>query len=506
MSEDNTALLATVFLALTLYVLSRRRKSLNSIPTVGPSVPFLSYIGTLRFLFDAGWLLQEGYGRFRPGIFKIATLNRWIVVVCGTKFIEELRKAPDTDISSEEAVNDVLQISYTLGKEVASDPYHVHVLSTQLTRNLHAILPEIRDEMSLAIQDYIPSTAEQGWVTVPALETMAQIITRVTNRAFVGAPLCHDNEYVSLCRTFAMREMLRVAIFTNIFPKAIRTLSCRFMTRVSSHVNKLRAILQPIIAERRGKVANLGKDYPRRPNDLLQWLLTDSRGSQATDKELASRILAANAAAIHETSTVLTQALYHLVAHPQYMETMREEVEYLVRTEGWTKSSIDQMHLVDSFIKETMRISGMRLLTMMRKTTRPFTFSNGIIVPGGTMIYAASDPVHLDPAIYPNADQFNGFRFERLMDQDTLYFDNDGGSRHQLVATSADFLGWGHGKHACPGRFFAAVQLKMILGYLIMNYDLDFEQPGVRPPDLVFEAHRFTDEKGKILFKRRERS
>ena len=142
---------------------------------------------------------------------------------------------------------------------------------------------------------------------------------------------------------------------------------------------------------------------------------------------------------------------------------------------------------------------------MMRKTTKPFTFSNGIVVPTGTMMYAASDPVQLDPAIYPNADQFNGFRFEGLMDQDTLYFDNEGGSRHQMVATSADFLAWGHGKHACPGRFFAAVELKMILGFLIMNYDLDFEQP-VRPAVSVFEAHRFADGKSKILFKRRERS
>ncbi len=95
------------------------------------------------------------------------------------------------------------------------------------------------------------------------------------------------------------------------------------------------------------------------------------------------------------------------------------------------------------------------------------------------MIYAASDPVHLDSAIYPNADQFGGFRFERLTDQDSD--DKDVDLRYQLVATSADYLAWGHGKHACPGRFFAAAELKMILGYLILNYDLRFEQPGVRP-------------------------
>lgn len=69
----------------------------------------------------------------------------------------------------------MLQISYTLGKEVASNPYHVHVLSTQLTRNLHAILPEIRDEMSLAMQDHIPLTAEQGLRLIPLLHLILNI-------------------------------------------------------------------------------------------------------------------------------------------------------------------------------------------------------------------------------------------------------------------------------------------------------------------------------------------
>lgn len=73
-----------------------------------------------------------------------------------------------------------MQISHTLGREVASNPYHVHVLSTQLTRNLHAILPEIRDEMSLAIQDYIPLTAEQG----PRLITHLYLILNIGQDVF----------------------------------------------------------------------------------------------------------------------------------------------------------------------------------------------------------------------------------------------------------------------------------------------------------------------------------
>jgi len=31
---------------------------------------------------------------------------------------------------------------------------------------------------------------------------------------------------------------------------------------------------------------------------------------------------------------------------------------------------------------------------------------------------------------------------------------------------------FGHGRHACPGRFFAATEMKLLLAYIIMNYDI----------------------------------
>ena len=54
------------------------------------------------------------------------------------------------------------QAKYTLGKEIAADPYHTHVLSAQLTRNLHVMFPDIHDEVVSAFQDFIPSTSEDG--------------------------------------------------------------------------------------------------------------------------------------------------------------------------------------------------------------------------------------------------------------------------------------------------------------------------------------------------------
>jgi cytochrome P450 len=51
-----------------------------------------------------------------------------------------------------------------------------------------------------------------------------------------------------------------------------------------------------------------------------------------------------------------TQTLYRLLAHPEYIELLRQEVEAVVAQEGWTKAGMDKMHKIDSFIRETQRI------------------------------------------------------------------------------------------------------------------------------------------------------
>jgi hypothetical protein len=40
----------------------------------------------------------------------------------------------------------------------------------------------------------------------------------------------------------------------------------------------------------------------------------------------------------------LTQTSYRLLAHPEYIEPLRQEIEAVVAKEGWTKAGMDKMH------------------------------------------------------------------------------------------------------------------------------------------------------------------
>jgi cytochrome P450 len=74
---------------------------------------------------------------------------------------------------------------------------------------------------------------------------------------------------------------------------------------------------------------------------------------------------------------------------------------------------------------------------------RPFTFSNGVTVPAGTLVSIPAIAVHTDETNYPNAEEFDGFRFAKLRESK----DDKVTSRHQTVSTSSENLAFGLGKH-----------------------------------------------------------
>ena len=81
--------------------------------------------------------------------------------------------------------------------------------------------------------------------------------------------------------------------------------------------------------------------------------------------------------------------------------------------------------------------------TMSRLALRPFTFSNGVTVPAGTLIVVPGGILHRDGEIYPNPEEFDGFRFSKLRERD-----GDDVARHQALSTSADHVNFGYGRHA----------------------------------------------------------
>ncbi len=126
------------------------------------------------------------------------------------------------------------------------------------------------------------------------------------------------------------------------------------------------------------------------------------------------------------------------------------------------------MHKIDSFLRETQRVDSLNgcpldypsrtsvtdallpfSVSLGRLALRPFTFSNGVTVPAGTLIVAPAGAIHRDGEIFPNPEEFDGFRFAKLRE-------HDGGAaaRCQALSTSPENLTFGYGRHAWCVFFF----------------------------------------------------
>lgn len=153
----------------------------------------------------------------------------------------------------------------------------------------------------------------------------------------------------------------------------------------------------------------------------------------------------------------------------------------------WTKEKLSNMHKADSVMRETMRVSfpfGNRGL--LRKVLKEGVVTkDGIALKKGSIISYLASPAQIDPGKFTDPLKYDPFRFSRQQDSEQDQH-TDTSTAETFVNTSPEYLPFGHGRHACPGRFLVDFELKMIIAYMLRHYDLDFpaEYNGQRPPNV----------------------
>ncbi|KAF8637691.1 hypothetical protein AX16_010766 [Volvariella volvacea WC 439] len=470
-----------------------RKSPLNTIPALGYSGVLTSYITALQSIFNLKTMVQEALPKFNGSPFRVPMIQKWMVVVSTPQLIDEFRKAPDDVLSFHEAAAESLQIEHTMGPEVRRNQYHELSIRTPLTRNLAARFPDLYDEIKLAFSEFIPLT--ESWSPIPAYDTAMHIVSRSSNRVFVGLPFCRDPDYCKLNEEFTLQVVISGTILMWL-PEFLRPLAARFLTKVESGIQRGIRHLGPMIKERLEQEEKYGKEWAERPNDLVSWLLDYAQPHQREERELVIRILVVNFAAIHTTTMAFTHALYDIASRPEYVESLREEIQKIVDEEGWTKAAMGKMRKLDSFIRESQRVSGSGAVTMTRKALKDFTFSDGTTVPAGHFVAVCSIAIHNNPDHYEDPYSFRGFRYSDIRQQEGESL------KHQAVTLSPNWLNFGAGRHACPGRFMAISEIKALLAHTLLNYDVKTVD-GARPKNVSLGPTDMPNPKAKILFRKR---
>ena len=129
-----------------------------------------------------------------------------------------------------------------------------------------------------------------------------------------------------------------------------------------------------------------------------------------------------------------------------------------------------------------------------------YTFSDGTFIPAGTVLSVSSSSVHLDPQTYEDPLKFDGFRFIKMKDRAAVEGHPD--RKFDMVTINSDSVAFGQGRHACPGRFFASTELKILLAYIVKTYDVKLVDDA-RPPNLSRMNGILPHPAAKVYFRKR---
>lgn len=260
-------------------------------------------------------------------------------------------------------------------------------------------------------------------------------------------------------------------------------------------------LLAPVIQGRQQHLGEKkGVESDDQPKDFVRWLSEAAEGEDARPDAIALKILFLIVSSMHTSAITAIHILYDICAHPEFLEELRAEALEEIGANGWTETSLLRLRKMESFLKESGRTNSAGVVSFQRLVLAPITLSNGFTIPAGTHICAASDARSRDPALYEAPLEFRPLRFYAPSTETSAEVDTS-----NLFSSVAAGDSWfGAGRQACPGRWYASAQIKLVLCLLLIDYEFGFpEGQKERPKNWVKDEKTGPDMEQMIWVRRR---
>lgn len=378
---------------------------------------------------------------------------------------------------------------------LTNDALVQNTIRVKLTQFLGLVTEDLVDETVATVSELFGHGPK--WNTIPVRDAIATAVARISSRVFLGKELCRDKRWLEISKTYAI-DVFIVSSIMRACPSMLRPLVYWLIPQgrsIRKAVRDTHSIIDPEMQRRKGAIDEALRDGRKLPNtaDSLGWMYEGSKGDPNVN--YAAGQLAMNLAAIHTTTETTCTALLDICEYPGLADRLRQEIVQVISEFGWTKTSLYKLRLMDSFLKESQRLNPFAVASMNRAVIEDVTLSDGTVLPKGSTVIVASN--YMDPDIYDNPEKFDAARFLDLRRQTGRE------STWQFVSPSPAHLLFGFGRHACPGRFFAANEIKILLSHLLLLYDWQLLPGEGRPVPVQFEAGISVDANTKLQCRRR---
>ncbi len=411
------------------------------------------------------------------------------------------------------------------------------MVKRDMNATLEKLMVALEDELKVAF-DARFGADPVNWTEITLYGTMKKIVAQASSRFTVGLPTCkrpisfsgfrltfigRDEEYLENNIAFPDTFVITAALVGALPPILRPALGPLLSIPLHRVIRKIKGSFRPLFEQR---LQSLQAPKSQDSSDHLQMMLRfaqSDRPNELNIDDITMRLAMANFGSFHQTSIMATNLIFNVLESDKEYNTislLREEADRCLAANGgvWTKAAAAQMIRADSVARETMRINAFGNRSLLRKVmVDNLSTDDGILLPKGALVSVLAHPAQCDEGVFEDPMKFDPFRFSRIREKATSgtvtpSSDNEDAKSGvkdgslALVSTGATHLIFGHGRHACPGRFLLDFELKMILQCLFAKYDVELlpEYEGKRPECSWVAEATMPPSKGKIRVRRRD--
>ncbi|KAJ5991634.1 hypothetical protein N7499_004048 [Penicillium canescens] len=365
----------------------------------------------------------------------------------------------------------------------------------KMTQALGSVTKPVSEEASLALENNW--TNNPDWHSFPLAPSLLRQIAQQSSRVFLGETICRNPDWLRIATDYTTNSF-RAAEELPDWPGILHPILVRVLDstrKMQRDFQGAQDIIKPVLKERR-KIREAARLEGRPPpvyNDALEWMEQASKG-EPYDPTAAQLLL--STFSLHTTADMITQAVFDLCGKEDLIYELRKEVVTVLSQEGWKKVSLNKLHLMDSFLKESQRLKPLNIATLRRIAEEDVELSDGTKIAKGTSLFIPTDWMR-DANFYENPETFDPYRFLKQRQIP------GGETRAQLIVPAAEHMGFGLGIHACPGRFMASNSIKIALCHILVKYDFKLPEgsvPKQRRHGGVLQA----DPEAEIMVRRRQ--
>ncbi|KAI1147774.1 cytochrome P450 [Nemania diffusa] len=402
------------------------------------------------------------------------------LVVLPSSLIPEMNRMSADMLNSRQSHAFTLLGDLTGMRVVQNTNYHVRMLLGRISPALPELFAPTASRISSAISREFTTSDE--WVAFKPLPATVRCFSEGIALALFGAKMAENSRLVELTHELTS-NVFQTAFVMRTFPSVLQPLCVWLLPskwRMESNWRELGDFVKPAVRSQAERYAS-GKVQDVDPS-LVSWMVKDGRTALERDPDVLTTLCGSVAAgSTYSIANFVCRALVDLVAHPDVLDAVREEIRSKSESIGgvWSLAAVSELEKLDSAMKETARLAPGTLIVYSRVVQQECTLA-GAKLQKGQFITMSGPSRALDPTIFENPQEYQGLRFctEEKIEQHRA---------RPFRTVDSDILTWGSGRWACPGRLVADMSAKILLVQIINGWDFAFVDGKPLKPSAVHE-------------------